>query len=122
MTLAPPAPRTPALLLPGADFGCIKAAAKQTPWVLASPGVSLPDPLGSLQVQRTTLQSPKDPSSEHRAVQAWINAPIPCAQRGTGARFAPTTARDREREGGKPSAEPSGNLLGTPDPVFPHYF
>lgn len=41
MTLASPAPQTPALLFPGADFGCIKAAAKQTPQVLASPGVSL---------------------------------------------------------------------------------
>ena len=41
VTLASPAPQTPSPLLPGAGFGCIKAAAKQTLRVLASPGVSL---------------------------------------------------------------------------------
>lgn len=85
MTLASTAPQSPALLLPGADFGCIKAAAKQTPWVLASPGgfsanpeAALPDPLGSLRTQQVILPTNNLPKTRlWSIVQFWLGSMPP---------------------------------------------
>lgn len=70
VTLASPAPQTPARLLPGAGFGCIKEAAKQTPssrqpWGFsANPGAAAPVPLGPCELSKASFK----PTTSQRLV------------------------------------------------------
>lgn len=132
MTLASPAPQTLALLLPGADFGGIKAAAKQTPQLLASPGLSLltlrpwcPVFLGPYKPskpsfkpvtsQRLTCRASRGPGADQ--------CPYLLSPPGQCEGFSPTTAKpQRAGGGGKPSAEPSVHLPGTLDAASPSIF
>lgn len=93
MTLASPAPQNPALLLPGADFGCIKAAAKQTPLVLTSPGVSLrtprlqcPIPFGPYELSKSSFKTNNLPKTHLWSImQLWLGSmsPSPVCTQGS---------------------------------------
>lgn len=130
VTLASPAPQRPAQLSPGAAFGCIKEAAKQTlssrqpRGFSANPGAAAPAPLGPCELSKASLK----PTTSQRLLcgTSWDSGmdqrPQLLGPPRAASELCSATAATESRRGVNLLQSLWGKLPRSPGPTLSHHF